>query len=607
MLFYLASWILLVVSGAAVGSAVLAITKSSIFSHFGDRIITATWLGLLTIGTILLGLSVVLPLSPAIGFGLMAILTTAALSAKAVRRDFRMLRLYRTNSLVLSLGMLAVVAALSSTRLVEAFDTGFYHYQLTRWLSEYGTIRGLGLIFPNFGFSSSWFALAAPFDFGPFQGRVAALLGGLAIFLSLLHFALAVSRIIQRRADRADWFLAGGYALIFPVCFSWAFEVSLSPDVPAWILTLLVGWLMLLTGHSGLRKRSATGSDDSAILPLILALGATTLKLSAAPIVFIAGLFYWFNSSAKWNTRLVSASIASLLLVPIPAASFTSSGCPFYPNPLLCLDVPWGRGKAAAQIISADITEWARWRGPTPSGATAWNWIVPWISHLDNLVLISFCALCLLGFVAARGWRAGESFLYVLGLLLGGTAFVFVMAPNARFGAGYLSLYPALFLAAVGPRLGGLVHWQLVDPGRFRAPSTTVAYVLVGIAGLLAIDASVRELTLRRELRSLTNLQMPKDPDLVNRLLWPPVLARSTGDLILIHNRRYNRLERLELETERSNGIEYRRPKGGGQCWGAALPCAPNPLQNDVRLRFPDNGLRSGLTRSGNLGDASKR
>src|SRR6202023_2447996 len=125
---------------------------------------------------------------------------------------------------------------------------------------------------------------------------------------------------------------------------------SLSPDVPSWILTLLTGWLILLTGHSG--KTSMPGSDDSAILPLIVACGAAAIKLSAGPALVIAALFYWLNSSAKWNIRLVATCVAGFLLIPKAATGAVSSGCPFFPNPVLCLDVPWGMGPAMARFAS---------------------------------------------------------------------------------------------------------------------------------------------------------------------------------------------------------------------------------------------------------------
>jgi hypothetical protein len=602
MLFLLTSWILLAAASAAIGSGVLAIAGGSIFSNFGDRIIAAMWLGLLTTAAILLGLSIFLPLSPAVGFGLLAILTVAALSARAVRRDFGVLCQQLTGPALLGLGVVVLIAALNSTRWVEVYDTGLYHYPLTRWLSTYGTIRGLALIHFRFGFSSSWFALAAPFDFGPFQGRISAVLDGFAILLCLVHFALAISRILAGRADRADWFLAGGYPLIFLVCFSWAFEVSLSPDVPVWILTLLVGWLMLVAG----RRQEVVGSQPDSgrgpLLPLLIAVGTITLKPSAAPIVVVAAIFYWFTSSTKVGTRLLSGIVAGLIAVPMLLANTTSSGCPLYPNSLLCLDVPWGVGKTAARTITADIGDWGRVREAASNGPTAWSWIVPWFSQPDKLVLVLLCGVCLTGFVLARGWRGDRPALYVLGLALFGTAFLFATAPNPRFGTGYFSVYPALLFAAVGPKLE--VGLRRRRPGGFQ---NAFVYVLVAIAMLVALQGSVRDRMLRHEIDGLSDSSIAKNESLSNRLLLPPALASSAGDLFIMKNRRIHRLARLEFDTESSNGVEYRSPKDRDQCWGAALPCVPLPPEGDVRLRSPENGFRSGFIHSSDLSNLSSR
>jgi hypothetical protein len=604
MLFYLASWTLLIVSGAAVGSALLNLAKSSIFSHFGDRMITATWLGLLTMAAILLGLSVALPLSPTVGLGLLISLAAIALGSKPVRRDFGISWRYITKPAGFGLGVVALVAALNSTRLVEVYDTGLYHYPLTRWLSSYGTVPGLALIHFRFGFSSSWFALAAPFDFGPFQGRTSALLGGLAIFLSLSHFALVFSRIWQRRADRADWFLAAGYIFILLVCLSWSFEVSLSPDVPVWVMTLFVGWLMLVSSRPGLASPLLDSSGDGPVVVLILALCTIALKPSAAPIVAIAGLFYWFNSPRSWNLRLVSGLVAGVIALPVVVANITSSGCPLYPNSTLCIDVPWGVGKAGAQDVAAGIADWGRWRDATAPSATAGNWVVAWISQPDKLVLVTFCSLCVLGFIALRGWRAHKSVLYVLGLALFGTGFLFVNAPNPRFGVGYFALYPALLLAAAGPSLERLVHSRWADAGGPKS-ANAVAYVLIAVSAILVVQGSLRDVKLRRELARANSSEAHSS--LMDRLFLPPAVASSPGDLVVVKNRRLSRIGRLELVTDRSNGIEYRSPADRDQCWGAALPCVPVPPEGDVGLRSPANGFRSGFTHLAKVGNVSRR
>jgi hypothetical protein len=596
MLFHLTSWILLLVFGAVIGSAVLGVFKSSVFCHVGDRVIAATWLGLLTIAASLLGLSAFVPLSPTVSFSLVTILTAVSLSIQSVPRDLRLWLSYLTGPVIIALGILGISSGLNSTRMVEAYDTALYHYQFVHWLSQFGTVRGFALLQERFGTSSSWFALAAPFDFGPFQRRVGGLTGGLALFLCCLHLALAASRVLYNRANRADWFLIGGYLLIIPICLTWTFEVSLSQDLPIWILTFLTGWLMLVVGDPNVgRMQQRDGLGQDSVLPLLLAAGALTVKLSAAPMVLIAGIFYWLNCSTKWVRRLVLAGSAMMISIPMFATNVISSGCPLYPNSFLCLDVPWGVGKAAAKQSAAGITEWARWGGPAPPGANTWNWIVPWFSHLDKLLLISFCCLCLVGFAAARGWRGSQPSLYVLGLAFVGTAFVSVSAPNPRFGAGYLALCPALFLASIGAKLSAIQKWRFDDRVE---PSQTRAYLLVTIAILMLVQGSARERSLRHSMQAQFNAAIPADHNFLNRIVVPPALANSSGDLTFRRNRRFDTPLVLELSVERYNGIEYRRPLIGDQCWGAAIPCLPHSLTGDVHLRDPNDGFRSGFTRS---------
>jgi hypothetical protein len=601
MLLSLLCWLILTASGAIVGAAILTTARCLAFRHFGDRLIVATWLGLLTLATALLGASIFFPLRAGISFVLLGSIVALSASIKGARDLLKFTPSGPEKSAFTGIAILAATVALNSTRLVQAYDTGLYHYQLVRWLSQYGTLQGLALIHFRFGFTSSWFALAAPFDFGPFQGRISGLFGGLAICLALLHFALAMSRIAQHRAERADWFLAGGYPLIFLVCFSWSFEVSLSPDLPTWILTLMLGWLMLLEG----RPQAASGTkpewNHNSILPLILAFAAMSVKLSAAPVVVVAGLFLLFNSVGKLRAAFVSGAIASLLVIPLFAANTVSSGCPLFPGTLMCADVPWGVGRAVAQATATDVQNWSRWGGePIPPGATAWSWIPGWFSHSDKLILLSLCFICLAGFLVLRGWRQGEAYLWVLALCLAGMAFVFVNAPNPRFGAGYLALCPALFAAFAGPGLESWSRKHLTIP---RGPISSISFasILLGLAAVVALQTGLNDLKVMKKVREFGGSQMTAESQSWRRLLLPPALPKFPGDIMVIENRRLDRIGIVQLGYARSNGIEYWRSLGTDQCWAASLPCLPVPIEEDVRLRRPTDGLRSGFMKSTNL------
>jgi hypothetical protein len=597
MLLSLICWLLLTASAAMVGSAILTMARYPDFLHFGDQFIVVTWLGLLTFASTLLGVSIFLPLRPGISFLILGSMTALAAASKKVRTRLKFPPGRPDGLAFAGIGILAAMVALGSTRLVWAFDTGLYHYQLVRWLSEYGTVRGLALLHFRFGFSSSWFALAAPFDFGPFQGRISGLFGGLAIFLALLHFALAMSRILQRRAVGADWFLAGGYPLIFLVCFAWSFEVSLSPDPPIWILTLLIGWLMLLEARPEMARIQESGWSQPA-LPLILAFGTSAIKLSAAPVLAVAALFFLSRSPGKLRSALALSAIASLLLVPFFAANFASSGCPLFPSTVLCADLPWSVAKPAAQLFASYTLNSARWGTEQMApNATAWNWIPVWFSQWDKLMLVSLCGACLIGFLILRGWRRGKQFLWVLVLSLAGVVFLFFNAPNPRFGAGYLALFPALFAAVAGP---DLESWGRARFTSWLEPlhSISLAAVLLGVCALLGLQISWSDLKITRKFEQSDISHPTPEFHSWHRLLLPPALARFPGDLMVSENRRLDRILSMQLASEISNGIEYWRPLGTEQCWGVSLPCLPEPLPGDVGLRQSDNGFRSGFART---------
>jgi hypothetical protein len=596
MLFSLFAWLLLTVGAVTIGSAILSASRCPDFRHLGDQLIVAAWLGLLIFAPTLLGVSLLLPLRPGTSFAVLATMTALAVSSKGARDLLPRFRLRGGEKPgALGIAILAAIAALDSTRLVQAFDTGLYHYQVVRWLSDYGTVPGLALLHFRFGFSSSWFALAAPFDFGPFQGRISGLLGGLAIFLALLHFGLAISRILQQKAKKADWFLAGGYPLVVFVSLVSTFEVSLSPDLPIWILTLLIGWLMLLEEP----ESPGPEPDHNPILPFLLALGTLSIKLSAAPAVLLAGLFFLFKSTGKLRAAIVSGMAASLLVVPFFAANLVSSGCPVFPGTLMCVGFPWGVDKAAAQVYANYTRDSSRWSGgPVPAGATAWNWIPVWLAQKDKLTLLVFCFACLIGFVALRGWRKGKSFPWVLALTLCGMAFLFVYGPNPRFGTGYLALCPALFAGVAGPDLEGWIQRSRFITWYEWSPRLSLSAVFLGIAALLAVQSGISDLKMKRKVEAEAKSPILADSGLEHRVLLPPAVARFPGDLILMENRKVDRIGGLELAHEQSNGIEYWRSLGTEQCWAVSPPCLPESLEGGVRLRRPDRGFGSGFTRA---------
>src|ERR1019366_3156353 len=71
------------------------------------------------------------------------------------------------------------LALFVSTRDVSFYDTALYHQQAVKWLSTFGLVPGLALLHFRLGFTSSWFAFAAPMNSGMLAGRASSILGGL--------------------------------------------------------------------------------------------------------------------------------------------------------------------------------------------------------------------------------------------------------------------------------------------------------------------------------------------------------------------------------------------------------------------------------------------
>jgi hypothetical protein len=170
MIFLIISWLALLIISSIGGHAVIALMKDAHLLRRGDRVILSVWIGLVPLLSILLGLSLFMPLNS----------TTVMLAA--VPNIVAGLNLRRARELlgqsILAFGwggligllILAVAVAFSvSIQTVTHVDTGLYHYQSVQWFSEFGAVRGLALIHSRLGFASAWFALVAPFDWGWFR------------------------------------------------------------------------------------------------------------------------------------------------------------------------------------------------------------------------------------------------------------------------------------------------------------------------------------------------------------------------------------------------------------------------------------------------------
>jgi hypothetical protein len=611
MLFYVGVWLPLLLVCWLCGAAVLERAAGArTFGRVGDRLILSLWLGLVVLAQMLVAVSLFAPLTPLCGAALAALLSGLALLSRGVRAEaVRLKGLLRPRLL---LGLLALAAGVASfaSQPVRYYDTGLYHFQTTRWLAEHGAVRGLALVHDRFAFASAWFALAAPFDAGPFESRAAAVACGFALLVASLHVLLCARRCVAGVGRGSDWLVLVSSAFVLPPSLFWRLLASASPDLPLFFLAVAVAWAISLLEEE-------KGGASARLLPVLLAAGAVGLKLSGLPLLVVASVYYVWSGGLSPRRVLTAGTLVGLMLLPTFAYGVVTSGCPLFPSKVLCVEMPWSLGAGAAENLTRIIREWARWNGPTPPTANGWNWVVPWVTKGVTRKNSPFIPICLLvvgagAFVCARtrlrtpgalallagcaglllffllrgggellmvlvtaaaavaaltrwgGQHAGRG--WVLAAGLAGTALTLYAAPALRFGLGYTAI---LFGSLLVPAVVGLNADESAAGGwRRRATLAT----LLTACGLFFLTMT---LILEAGTRVGTGVE-----GRFRRLLLPPALPSAA------------------LVQHEANGFRYFVPVVGDQCWAAELPCLPGDLPDDVMLREPARGLRGGFVRA---------
>jgi hypothetical protein len=592
------AWVGLILTCWLIGVAILNQVKADCFERIGDRFIIAVWLGVVILAVSLLAISIVLPLSPFVGAGVTFTMGAVALRLRSTRAEIITLLSILSTKSIFAFITLEVIVAASAAPDITFFDTGLYHFQVIRWLSRFGAVPGLALIHNRFGFTSSWFALAAPFNAGIFEARIGSLTGGFAFLLATLHFLICFSRIWQNRGLIEDWFIVIFSFLCLPSLSLYGMHISATPDLPVIVLTGIIVWINIL-----LAKRKETDSSsliNYQTLPLILSAGAVTIKLSAFPLLLVTSFFYFYERRLLLRSIFLGCAIIFLLMLPMLGFGIIASGCPLYPSSLMCLDLPWSVGEKNAKVMSTIILNWARWLGPPPTSANSWNWLGHWIKGERATFFMIICSI-FSSVAISRLSNKLQAHIKKYILLLGGCGIIFMMyrAPSLRFGLGYLCLLPALLMAAycniVSPLfvtavtmiLGTLIY-------SFWMGLSKTGLALVGTTFIVSLGAwfySRRNnnkffLIVPLVLICLISLKFFLiNSNKQHHFFLPPKLLTP------------NPTELLNRETNDIKYVVSTVTVGEGQCWAAELPCTPMLIPEDIKLRDPESGIRKGFRR----------
>ena len=336
------------------------------------------------------------------------------------------------------------------------------------------------------------------------------------------------------------------------------------------------------------------------LLPFFLAIGAVTMKLSALPLLLVSLIFCCFyDRKFRMSNIVVAGGTVLIFLVPLISVNVVASGCPLYPSPTFCTDLPWSVGENKARQMTAVIRRWAQWAGPKPEDATSLNWIVPWLGirkEATFLILLSVLSGFMVSLKLMRAKLQGKN--YILGIAFLGTALMLYSAPSTRFGLGFLIVLPALMGALIvqaNMTFGTLLFLVCTAVFSFlTAPVDSSTIILVII--LLLYIGFISGKFIRQEQRVVLLIGLPlallliclvpsrrilyaAESD-VDRSLVPPAIEALTAE------------ELVEVEA---GNFTYYKPAKRDQCAASALPCTPYLTRRPVCLRDENSGLGSGF------------
>lgn len=600
MLFFMVAWVGLILTCWLIGVAILNQVKADCFDRIGDRLIIAVWLGVVILSVSLLAVSLVLPLSPLVGAMVAITMAALALSLQDTRAEIR--ELLSSVSLKWIFGFLALELSVATftSQLISYYDTGLYHFQVIQWLSRFGAVPGLALIHSRFGFTSSWLALAAPFNAGIFEARLGALTGGFVSLLATLQLLICLIRIWQSRGLLEDWFLVISLFLCILIISPYRMHISPSPDWPLIIMTVVITWIILIIINKNQFHKSYIIEIN--IVPLILSAGAVTIKLSAIPLLVVSSIFYFLGRRINFKRIFLYIAIILLLISPMIGFGTITSGCPLYPSSLMCLNLPWSLGSQQAQEMSKLIQEWARWSGLRPVTANSWNWLEHWIKTEKQsafMLFLSILSALIIVKTSKDEWVRPHKYVLTLGGL--GIAFMMYAAPSLRFGLGYLCILPAYLMAAYSYRGS---PFRITVLGIMSGLSNSwlglslTGLIMLGMTSIISLAVWFYSSHIKTKFFLIfllfltwiiplkTYFLPPIYPIIQKSLILPPKLLTPNPD---------------ELVNKQINGINYVAPHprlGTDQCWAAELPCTPSLTYEDIKLRDPESGIRKGFRRN---------
>ncbi|RYG01702.1 MAG: hypothetical protein EOO02_12180 [Chitinophagaceae bacterium] len=323
-------------------------------------------------------------------------------------------------------------------------DDGLYYSTSIRWLEEYGTVKGLANLNPRIALNSTWHILQAQFSFRFLGIGLFNDLNGLLYLLVFLYSLGGMDKLIKGDTDfkvvlrailfvpvLAFYFTANSEVALFNVNFL----ESPTPDIPVCLLTWMV---FVLYFHA---PEISAGFRLSHLLILLIAVWAVSVKLSAIALLLLPAFLFF--------AALRKSKIAVMLLTLMVAA-------------VDLFDFDWKLGKGHLEWFANGVKAFALGADLNQKfTAGISEWFPAWIMRqvFINKVIACFVLLATIVYIISisiglrHGWKPfwekNQQLIISNLAVLVGIIFWLNMAPDFRFGYGFLCIFCTIFLSMV--------------------------------------------------------------------------------------------------------------------------------------------------------------
>ena len=485
----------------------------------------------------------------------------------------------------------------------EGSDIVGYHIQMSKYLHEYGLIKGLALISPQLGHQSVWFALPAPFE--DILGIHSSLIvGGFPFFISFCQLLRSLFRIF---IDSSEFFFVCFFTLSFVALYS-LIDVT-SVESP---LNITIG-MITFCSLKYFSSESDTPDLEAKYLffwpAVILSLFSFALKLTSVPI-FLFGLYliiHRFRFKID-NTLLLKLSILITIVLSTKLfASALASGCPLYPSSIFHLKVPWFIGENSSREVVEVIKTFARLQvSKKPEHINQLNWIFPWSKTWGGKgVIYLFIFLTFIAFFSAftlkkRFLRLCKNNISILSSLLVGILYIFFNAPTVRFMGSYILAMVSLYLLSIFQKDAILASFSIV--ASFSISETLIANRKLGMIQVVLLFLLILLSILNREkYRKLIFLTAYMHKLILHLAYCIALTLYSSTNTNLLLLPEVSSLRR-DFTSKEINGIKFFFPKNSISCGYSPLPCSLGKVWSefsleDIELIDKEKGIAGGFKR----------